>query len=46
MIAEELKRGIVSENPIFALALGLCPALAITTSVTNAWEWERRSYSS
>jgi electron transport complex, RnfABCDGE type, E subunit len=36
MITEELKRGIVSENPIFALALGLCPALAISTSVTNA----------
>lgn len=36
MIAEELKRGVVGENPIFTLALGLCPALAITTSVTNA----------
>jgi electron transport complex protein RnfE len=36
MISEELKRGIVSENPIFALALGLCPALAISTSVVNA----------
>lgn len=36
MIAEELKRGIARENPIFALALGLCPALAISTSVTNA----------
>ena len=37
MISEELKRGIVSENPIFALALGLCPAVAISTSVINAF---------
>jgi electron transport complex protein RnfE len=36
LISEELKRGIVSENPIFALALGLCPAVAISTSVINA----------
>lgn len=35
MIREELKRGIVSENPIFGAALGLCPALAITTSSVN-----------
>ena len=36
MISEELKRGIVRENPIFTLALGLCPALAISTSAVNA----------
>jgi electron transport complex protein RnfE len=30
------KKGIVSENPIFVLALSLCPALAVTTSVQNA----------
>jgi electron transport complex protein RnfE len=36
MIIEELKRGIIRENPIFGLALGLCPALAITTSAINA----------
>jgi electron transport complex protein RnfE len=36
MISEELKRGIFKENPIFGLALGLCPALAISTSVLNA----------
>lgn len=27
--------GIVKENPIFILALGLCPALAVTTSAIN-----------
>lgn len=36
MIIEELKRGIIRENPVFGLALGLCPALAITTSAINA----------
>ena len=36
MIIEELKRGIIKENPVFCLALGLCPALAITTSAINA----------
>lgn len=29
-------RGIISQNPIFVLALGLCPALAVSTSVDNA----------
>jgi len=28
--------GIVKENPVFILVLGICPALAITTSLTNA----------
>ena len=27
--------GIVTENPTFRLVLGMCPTLAITTSVTN-----------
>lgn len=31
-----LKKGIFIENPIFSLMLGLCSALAITTSLTNA----------
>lgn len=30
------KKGIISENPIFVLALSLCPALAVTTTVSNA----------
>jgi Na+-translocating ferredoxin:NAD+ oxidoreductase subunit E len=36
MIVEELKRGIIRENPVFCLALGLCPVLAIGTSAVNA----------
>jgi electron transport complex protein RnfE len=35
MIAKELKRGVISENPILILALGLCPSLAVSTSVKN-----------
>lgn len=30
------KKGLFVENPIFVLLLGLCSALAITTSLTNA----------
>lgn len=29
-------KGIFDENPIFVLALSLCPALAVTTTVLNA----------
>jgi electron transport complex protein RnfE len=32
----EFIRGIAKDNPIFGLVLGLCPALAVTTSVENA----------
>jgi electron transport complex protein RnfE len=35
-IAGEFFRGIVKDNPVFALVLGLCPTLAVTTSVENA----------
>jgi Na+-translocating ferredoxin:NAD+ oxidoreductase subunit E len=34
-LLEEVKRGVVAENPILVLALGLCPALATSTSVSN-----------
>lgn len=30
-----LKRGIIQENPIFVLMLGLCPTLAVTTQFIN-----------
>ncbi len=30
------KKGIFAENPIFVLALSLCPALAVTTTALNA----------
>lgn len=32
----ELTKGFLRENPVFILALGLCPALAVTTQVINA----------
>ena len=32
---KEFSKGIGSENPIFRLVLGLCPALAVSTSVVN-----------
>jgi len=33
---KELVKGVYRENPVFRLALGLCPALAVSTSVENA----------
>jgi len=33
---KEFKKGIVELNPTFVLALGLCPTLAVSTSVDNA----------
>jgi len=33
---KNLLRGLLNENPIFALALGLCPALAVSTTLSNA----------
>lgn len=32
---ERLYNGIIKENPIFILMLGLCPTLAVTTSASN-----------
>ncbi|MGC9336643.1 MAG: electron transport complex subunit RsxE [Candidatus Cloacimonadia bacterium] len=32
----EFTKGIIKENPIFFMALGLCPTLAVSTSVNNA----------
>ncbi len=32
----DLTRGIIKENPIFRLVLGMCPTLAVTTSLENA----------
>jgi electron transport complex protein RnfE len=34
---QELTKGIIKNNPIFVLMLGLCPTLATTTSVKNAF---------
>ena len=33
---ERLYNGIIKENPTFVLMLGMCPTLAVTTSVINA----------
>jgi len=35
MLGDEVKRGVITENPILILALGLCPSLAVSTSITN-----------
>ncbi|MDP8253118.1 MAG: electron transport complex subunit E [Candidatus Kaelpia aquatica] len=32
----EFKKGIISQNPVLILLLGLCPVLAVTTSAINA----------
>jgi len=33
---KELTKGIIKENPIFVILLGMCPTLATSTSVNNA----------
>lgn len=33
---KEFTKGFVKENPIFVMALGLCPALAVSTRLVNA----------
>ncbi len=33
---KEFTRGLVISNPVFVLALGLCPVLAVSTSLDNA----------
>lgn len=35
-IGKEFTKGLMSENPVFRLLLGLCPVLATSTSVRNA----------
>lgn len=33
---KELVKGLITENPIFVIVLGMCPTLATSTSVNNA----------
>jgi len=33
---QELTKGLIKDNPIFVIVLGICPTLAVTTSVNNA----------
>ncbi len=35
-LLKEFTKGFVKENPVFVMALGLCPTLAVTSSVVNA----------
>ena len=35
-ILEGLKKGVITENPLFVQVLGTCPSLALTTSVENS----------
>ncbi len=35
-LIKEFTKGFIKENPVFVMALGLCPTLAVTTSVQNA----------
>ena len=34
-VAKEFTKGFVRQNPVFRLVLGLCPVLAVTTSLKN-----------
>jgi Na+-translocating ferredoxin:NAD+ oxidoreductase subunit E len=35
-LLKEFSKGFIKENPVFIMALGLCPTLAVTSSVMNA----------
>ncbi|RLC51358.1 MAG: electron transport complex subunit RsxE [Candidatus Cloacimonadota bacterium] len=35
-LIKEFTKGFVKENPVFIMALGLCPTLAVSSSVQNA----------
>jgi|SRR5690554_1918205 electron transport complex protein RnfE len=35
-LIKEMTKGFVKENPVFVMALGLCPTLAVSTSIENA----------
>jgi electron transport complex protein RnfE len=34
-LAREFTKGFIRENPVFRIVLGLCPVLAVTTSLKN-----------
>ena len=36
MVLKEFTKGIIKENPIFIVLLGLCPALGVSTRVVNS----------
>ena len=34
---ERIKNGLLTENPVFVLMLGMCPTLAVTPSAINGF---------
>ncbi len=36
LLRDEFKKGIIAQNAVFVLAVGLCPTLAVTTALKNA----------
>ena len=41
-LRQELTKGFIRENPILVIMLGLCAALACSTSATEAPSWAAR----
>lgn len=41
---QNFKNGLIKDNPVFGLYLGLCSTLAITTSINNAIGMGRCGY--
>ncbi len=37
MLLERLRAGIIKDNPVLVQAIGMCPALAVTSSATNGF---------
>lgn len=35
-LGQQFKEGLITQNPVLVLLLGMCPTMAISTSVTNA----------
>ncbi len=40
--SEQLKSGVILDNPIFMQTIGLCPTLATTTSLPTRSAWALR----
>ena len=45
-LSGEFLKGLYKENPVFRLALGLCPTLAVRPPLTtpSGWEQQRRLF--
>ena len=42
--SEQLKSGVILDNPVFMQTIGLCPTLATTTSLQHGRGGYRRSH--